>query len=123
TQQAIDAPRPSHGRAGHAVGLIVKQPFTSDGLSFRPQVVNNTLFMLRTASQANSTQGTPTTKGTATPVPTPSPNTSAISRIDPAIYSAPLDASIHGTLLILSLDSRPTVLPTVMIKARMTSSP
>jgi hypothetical protein len=122
TQQVIAAPRPSHGRAGHAVGLIVKQPFTSDGLSFRPQVVNNTLFMLRTASQANSTQGTPTTKGTATPVPTPSPNTSAISRIDPAIYAAPLDASIRGTILMLPLDGAPTVSPTVMNNAGLASS-
>jgi hypothetical protein len=123
TQQVVDAPRPSHGPwAGYAVESIVKQPFTSDGMSFRPQVVDNTLFMLRTASQANSTQGTPTTKGTATPAPTPSPNTSVTSRIDQGIYDAPLDASIRGTILMLPLDGAPTVAPTIMNNAALASS-
>jgi negative regulator of sigma E activity len=123
TQQVVDAPRPTHGRwAAGKVELIVKQPFTSDGMSFRPQVANNTLFMLRTASQANSTQGTPTTKGTATPAPTPSPNTTVISRIDQGIYAAPLDASIRGTILMLPLDGAPTVPPTVLNNTGLASS-
>src|SRR5260370_6354358 len=58
----------------------------------------------------------------ATAVTTPSPNTSAISRIDPAIYAAPLDASIRGTILMLPLDSAPTASPTVMNNAGLASS-
>lgn len=122
TQQAVEAPRPSHGLwAPHKV--IVKQPFSSDGMSFRPQVVDNTLFMLRTASQLNSAQGTPTTTGTGTATPTPasSPNTSAIPRTDTGIYAVPLDASVRGTILMQPLNGDPTVSPTVMSNAGASS--
>jgi hypothetical protein len=113
-QQAVEAP-PSHGYwAPHKV--IIKQLFSSDGMSFRPQVVDNTLFMLRTASQVNLAQGTPTTTGTATATPTPasSPNTSAIPRTDTSIYAAPLDASVRGSILMQPLNGDPTVSPTAM---------
>ena len=115
-QQAVEAP-PSHGLwAPHKV--IVKQLFSTDGMSFRPQVVDNTLFMLRTSNQVNSAQGTPTTTGTgtgtATPTPASSPNTSAIPRTDTGIYAAPLDVSARGTILMQPLNGDPTVSPTVM---------
>ena len=115
TQQVVAATRPSHGLwAPHTV--IVKQLFSSDGMSFRPQVVDNTLFMLSTASQNNSTQATPASTVTATPAPSPSPipNTSAISRTDTSIYAAPLDASVRGTIVMVSLDSDPFTSPTAM---------
>jgi hypothetical protein len=117
TQQVVDAVGPSHGRwAGHLQKMIVKERFTSDGISFRPQVVDNTLLTLCTASQvvctasqANTTQGTPTTMGTgtATSSPTPSPNTSVIPRTVANIYAPPLDASVSGTILMLPLTGNP----------------
>jgi len=113
-QQAVEAP-PSHGLwAPHKV--IVKQLFSTDGMSFRPQVVDNTLFMLRTSNQVNSPQGTPTTTGTGTATPTPasSPNTSAIPRTDTGIYAVPLDASARGTILMQPLNGDSTVSPTVI---------
>ncbi len=123
TQQVVAAMNPFHGRwVPHTI--IIKYLFSSDGMSFRPQVVNNTLFMLSTVSQNNSTQATPTSTGTATPAPSPSPlpNTSAISRTDARIYAAPLDASIRGTILMLPLDSDSSTLPTAMNTTGLASS-
>ncbi len=123
TQQVVAATNPFHGLwAPHTV--IVKQLFSSDGMSFRPQVVDNTLFMLSTASQNNSTQATPASTGTATPAPSPSPipNTSAISRTDISIYAAPLDASVRGTILMLPLNYDPTALPTAINTTGLASS-
>jgi len=119
TQQVVDAVGPSHGRwAGHLQKMIVKEPFTTDGISFRPQVVDNTLLTLCaaspavcTASQADATQGTPTTMGTgtatSTPTSTPSPNTSVIPQTVANIYAPPLDASVRGTILMLQLNGNP----------------
>ena len=120
TQQVVDAAGPSHGRwAGHLQKMIVKERFTSDGISFRPQVVDNTLLTLCTASQAvctasqaDATQGTPTTTtgtgtATSTPTPTPSPNTSVIPQTVANIYAPPLDASVRGTILMLPLTGNP----------------
>ena len=122
TQQVVDAAGPSHGRwAGHLQKMIVKERFTSDGTSFRPQVVDNTLLTLCTDSQAvctdsqaDATQGTPTTTtgtgtatSTSTPTPTPSPNTSVIPQTVANIYAPPLDASVRGTILMLLLTGNP----------------
>jgi len=116
TQQVITAPRPSHGRwAEHTV--IVKQLFSSDGMSFRPQVVDNTLFMLSTSSQINSTQATPATTGTATSTSSPTPNASAITRTDTSIYAAPPDASVRGTILMSPLNDDPTTVPTTAMNS------
>jgi hypothetical protein len=127
TQQVVDAVGPSHGRwAGHLQKMIVKEPFTTDGTSFRPQVVDNTLFTLSTASQADATQGTPTTTGTgtatSTPTPTPSPNTSVIPQTVANIYAPPLDASVRGTILKLPLDGNPLELPTTVNTTGLASS-
>jgi len=121
TLQVFDAPRPSHGRWANNM-LIVKQLFISDGMSFHPQVVGDNLFMLSTASQNNSTQGTPTSTGTATPNPSLSPNTSVISRTDKIIYAAQLDTSIRGTIFMLPLNADSTVLPTPMNNSGMAFS-
>lgn len=123
TQQVVAATNPFHGPwAPHTD--IIKQLFSSDGMSFRPQVVDNTLFMLSTASQNNSTQSTPTSTGTATPTPSPSPlpNPSAISRADISIYAAPLDTSVRGTILMLPLNDDPTAQPTAMNTTGLASS-
>jgi hypothetical protein len=132
TQQVVDAVGPSHGRwAGHLQKMIVKERFTSDGISFRPQVVDNTLLTLCTASQvvctasqANTTQGTPTTMGTgtATSSPTPSPNTSVIPQTVANIYAPPLDASVSGTILMLPLTGNPLQPLTALNTTGMASS-
>lgn len=123
TQQAVVNTTPSHGPwAPHKV--ITKQLFSSDGMSFRPQVVDDTLFMLSTASQSNSSQATPTSTVTATltPSPSPSPNPSAISRTDTSIYAAPLDASVRGSILMFPLDGDPTAEPTTVNTNGLASS-
>jgi hypothetical protein len=121
TQQEVDAPRSSHGPwVDYTVS--VTQLFSSDGMSFHPQVVGDNLFMLSTASQNNSTRGTSTTAGTATPAPSPSPNSSVISRTNQIIYAAPLDASVRGTMLMLPLNGDPTALPTAMNSSGLASS-
>jgi hypothetical protein len=123
TQQIVVATNPFHGRwAPHTD--IVKQLYRSDGMSFRPQVVDNTLFMLSTASQNNSTQATPASTATITPSPSPSPlpNVSTISRTDTSIYAAPLDASVRGTILMSLLNDDPSVQPTAMNTTGLASS-
>ena len=128
TQQVVDAAGPSHGRwAGHLQKMIVKEPFTTNGFTtngtfFRPQVVDNTLFTLSTASQADATQGTPTTTGTTTPTPTPSPNTSVIPQTIANVYAPQLDASVRGTILKLPLDGNPLELPTTVNTTGLASS-
>lgn len=120
-QQVVDAIRPIRGPwAAHMI--TVKHLFTSDGMSFRPQVVNNTLFMLSTASQSNSTQATSTPTEPATPAAPPSPNANAIARTDTSIYAAPLDTSVRGTILMLPLNDDPVVQPTVMNTTGLASS-
>ncbi len=113
TQQVFNATHRSYWQwPGQTVKVTLKVQFTSDGMSFRPQVVDNTLFFLRAARQVNSTQATPTTTATATPVPATTPDTATISRTETSIYAAPLDASVRGTMLRLPLDSNPMVLTT-----------
>src|SRR5260221_6236241 len=138
TQQVVDAAGPSHGQwAGHLQKMTVKERFTSDGTSFRPQVVDNTLLTLCTASlavctasQADATQGTPTTTGTgtgtatstSTPTPTPSPNASVIPQTIATIYAPPLDASVRGTILLLPLTGNPLEPRTALNTTGMASS-
>ena len=123
TQQEAYTTSPTHGPwAPHTV--ITKHLFSSDGMSFRPQVADNTLFMLSTASQSNSTQSTPTSTVTATltPSPSPSPNPSAVSRTDTSIYAAPLDASMRGSILMFPLDGDPTAELTAVNTSGLASS-
>ncbi len=109
--------------------------FTNDDKSFRPQVVNNTLFLLQamTTDVTSQLQLTPTatattaatatttaTSATATPQATltPTATTSAaaesgsIALVDPATYSQPLDSSIQGTLQAFSIDTGAKLSPT-----------
>jgi hypothetical protein len=121
TQQVVDAIRPIRGPwAAHTVTM--KQLFTSDGMSFRPQIANNTLFMLSTASQSNSTQATSTPTEPATPTASPTPNANAIAKTDTSIYAAPLDTSVRGTILMLPLNDDPEVQPTAMNTTGLASS-
>lgn len=110
TQQISPAPVALRGYwANHTI--TVKQPFTQNGMSFRPQVVNNTLFLLSTADISTLTGpgATATAVGTttATPIiaPTPISTEPTISWANETIYEAQIDASVHGTLLSYALDS------------------
>ncbi len=116
-QQEISkaVPRPSHGRTTNAgmketsTGLFIQ-----NGMSFHPQVVDDTLFYLSTdnTSVQNTTNGTPsTTQGTLSIIP----------QTDPSIYQPPLDASIHGWIEMLPLDSN-TMQPTILNTSGLATS-
>jgi hypothetical protein len=100
--------------------MIVKELFRSDGLSFKPQIVDDSLFMLSSADLANATQVQAPTS--STPVPTAPPDVPAISRVDASIYGAPLDDSVHGTVLMLPLVGNVNAAPIQMNKADQASS-
>lgn len=133
TQQTGEA-APAHGRWIPHTSADMFQ-FTNDDKSFRPQVVNNTLFLLQatTTDVTNQLQLTPTatsttaatatttaTPATATPQATltPTATTSAaaesgnIALVDPATYSQPLDSSIQGALQAFSIDTGAKLPPT-----------
>jgi hypothetical protein len=120
-QQVLDNIRPAHGAwIDHTT--TVKYLFRSDGMSFQPQVADDSLFLLSTADSANSTQATVTT--TLTPAPTVSVDTTPpISRVDPSIYGVSPDDSIQGTVLMLPIHGDlTTTLATQMNKAGRASS-
>jgi hypothetical protein len=123
---------PIHGKPILQPGTDQFQ-FTNDDKSFRPQVVNDTLFLLQagstdvtnqlqltptatsTTSATATTSATPTTTATGTPEAsvtatvtastTPTAESGGIARVDPSIYSQPLDASIQGTLQAFSINT------------------
>ena len=77
--------------------------YSSDGASFRPQVVDNSLFLLNTASGTDSTQSVPTT---TTPL-----NLASVPRIDTSIYAEPLDDFVQGTVLMIPLEGNSVGIP------------
>ena len=121
TQQVVQAAPPTRGLwAPHSV--TTKQAFTTDGMSFRPQIAGGALFMLSTASPSNSNQATATPSVVDTPQASPSPNANAIARTATSIYAAPLDASLRGSILMLPLDQAFDAQPTVMNTTGLASS-
>ena len=122
TQQVVEATPPTRGLwAPHTVTM--KQSFTTDGMSIPfPQIANNTLSMLSTASQSNTTPTTATPTEPATPQASPSPNTNAIARTVTSVYAAPLDASLRGSILMVPLNEAFDAQPTVMNTTGLASS-
>jgi hypothetical protein len=121
TQQMVEAVHPMRGPwAPHTVTM--KLAFTTDGMSFRPQIANDSLFMLSTANQGSSTQATSTPIGSATPEASPSPDTTTIVRTVTSIYAAPLDASLRGSILMAPLNDAFNAQPTVMNTTGLASS-
>jgi hypothetical protein len=118
TQQILPAPSAGHGSwVSHTI--TVKRPLLQNGMSFRPQVVNNTLFLLSTAdiSTLSGPAATATAVSTATTSPTAAPTPISTATTTPwaneAVYEAQIDASVHGTLLSYALNSnmqQPTIL-------------
>ena len=99
----------SHRRWVQAIEQTIQQgAFRADGMSFRPQIADGTLFWLSTASTPTlSDNGS---KGTPTPGQTPLATTPPISpilipRVDPGIYAPAYDMQVKGQILAQPLDS------------------
>jgi len=115
TQLVQQVPNPGHGPwVANTQTITVKQLFLADGASFHPQIVDDKLFLLRTADALDTMPGTPGMSPTSTPdataLPTSEPNTPTTSWADPNIYGTPFDASVRGMLFMLPLDD-PTGVP------------
>lgn len=86
---------------------IEQGAFREDGVSFRPQIADDTLFWLSTATLSdNGSKGTPTIGQTPTALATGSPiSPILIPRTDPGIYAPALDTQKTGQILAQPLDS------------------
>jgi hypothetical protein len=118
TQQAVAVPLMPGRWAPHTV--TSKYLFRSDEMSFHPQVVNNTLFLLSTnpTDTTDATQGTPAVSPTATPASAPTSssdlNTTVTARTNTSLYpeQTQIDDAVRGTLLTFAADgSGPVQLP------------
>lgn len=114
-QQTTSAPASQRGRTTRQTS-IVKEPFLEDGLSFHPVVVDNTLFLLSTASP-NLLQGTQqTSTATATVAANgetqPTASMPATPWADVSVYPGSLDSNIRGTILMYPLDDPTVTAPT-----------
>jgi len=111
TQQESQVANPYHGPWSASMHTnTVKQLFLSDGASFHPQVVDDRLFLLRTAPYPPATTPAASTP-TATVAPTSTPDTPLTSWADSTIYAAPLDAPVRGMLFMVPLDDPNNPLP------------
>ena len=80
-----------------------QQLYLNDGMSFQPQIVDDTLFLLSTSEVRVADQGVVTPNGT--PFPASATDTSVVftPRTDPSVYQSPADASVHGTIFMIPL--------------------
>lgn len=106
-QQTTEQSLRNHGQL-EEVSTSTQQEYQGDGMSFQPQIVDNTLFFLSTSEIKIEDQGVVAPNGT--PFPTSATDSTVLftPRTDPGVYAAPPDASIHGTLLMVPLDG-PTI--------------
>lgn len=109
TQQTEATPPPHQGRwLPHPI--VSKYLFRSDGMSFHPNIVDDTLFLLSTnqAESANADQASASTASTVTPTTTPVPsiqsNPAVIARVAFSFYPPQIDEAIQGTLLTFTSD-------------------
>ncbi len=118
-QQTSTVDKRQHGRWSPNE-VNEKSLFRSDGMSFHPQVVNDTLFLLSTSDAATTAQGTPGATSTPTqhtmtqtPTSTSVPTTPVISRVDPASHTTQIDEGLRGTIYAFPLNdlsAQPAVL-------------
>lgn len=101
-QQATEQSQRLHGQL-QDVTTFTQQAIQNDGMSFQPQVVDDTLFFLSTSEIRVEGQGVVEPNGIPFPTSATDSNVQFIPRTDTGIYAAPPDASIHGTLLMLPL--------------------
>jgi hypothetical protein len=105
-QQSSEHPVSKHGYTVEQT-TNVQSLFLADGLSFEPQVVDNTLFFLSTSEMTVSNQGTVVPTGVPLPASATNPSSIALApRVDPAIYGVSPDASIYGTVVTIALDGQ-----------------
>jgi hypothetical protein len=102
-QQTTEQSLRSHGQL-EEVSTSTQQLFQGDGMSFQPQVVNNTLFFLSTSEIKVEGQNVVAPNGTPFPTSATDAKVQFTPRTDTEVYGAPPDASIHGTLLMLPLN-------------------
>lgn len=104
---------------------VTKQLFLEDEVSFHPQVINDTLFLLSTGNPAVQTpkkpDATSTPSGQATVTPMPVSTAPVIPRFTD-VYAPQIDESIHGTLLALALDD-PKATPTTLSSDNTAAAP
>ncbi|GAC1386216.1 MAG: hypothetical protein NVS4B7_02900 [Ktedonobacteraceae bacterium] len=99
---------PAHGQlVAHTKAL--QQLFRQDGTSFRPVVVNETIFWLNSATETSNT--TQATTPNSTPAPAITPNTNSTSIPTTAWTGVPLDNNVRGSLLMLRLNENPATSP------------
>lgn len=102
-QQIFEQTLRSHGKMEeHSV--MTQSLFLADGMSFQPQVVDETLFLLSTSEVTVSSQGIVKPNGIPLPVRATDTTVTFTPRADPDVYAAPADASVHGTLFMIPLD-------------------
>jgi hypothetical protein len=99
TEQAVNTHGPQ-ARTDHNTQRV----YLGDGLSFQPQIVNDTLFFLSTSEISVSGQGVVTPNGTPFPVNATDSSVIFTPRTDTGVYSAPADALVHGTIFMIPLD-------------------
>jgi len=71
-------------------------------MSFHPQIADDTLFWINTASQITAT-GTPISSGSPA-VATPQTSASLVPRVNPAYYAPPFDAAVRGLVMMQPVD-------------------
>lgn len=82
-----------------------KHLFRADEMSFHPQVVHDTLFLLSTNSDATGQATSTATQMPQTVTPSATSSLSVTTKTDPAAYTTQTDEAIHGTLLAFALNS------------------
>jgi hypothetical protein len=77
--------------------------FLADGLSFQPQVVDNTLFFL-SASEISVTNNDVVPNGIPLPLSATDSSVNLTPRTDPSVYASLPDATVHGTIFMIPLN-------------------
>ncbi|MEO8971898.1 MAG: hypothetical protein ABI406_09925 [Ktedonobacteraceae bacterium] len=111
TQQTYTAPA-TYGQAIRHTDTI-QQVFLADGMSFRPVIANDTLFLLSTASLTNTSPTTSSTATTGTPAAIATPDTLVPNATWTAVstYPVQLEDAVVGSLMMYPLDGDPNNLP------------
>jgi hypothetical protein len=104
-QRVLDIQIQARGKAPENTTRI-KEVYRSDNLSFRPQVVNDTLFLLSASDGTISTQNVP--------VPATTFNIASVPRIDTSVYAESLDNFVQGTILMIPLNGESAGIPTTL---------
>ncbi|MHB8598558.1 MAG: hypothetical protein ACYDER_17310 [Ktedonobacteraceae bacterium] len=114
TQQTYTAPA-TYGQSLRHTDTI-QQLFLDDGMSFRPVIANNTLFLLSSANLSDTTPAlstTATTTATSTPAAVATPNTLVPNATwaDASRYPVQLEDAVVGSLIMYPIDGDPNNLP------------